>query len=94
MTILFVAAITEALVETIQKIHPHKGAELEAILIAVTLSIATGACIFCLAGISISIPYVDNIIAGILASRGSNFLHDFLKLLEGIKGEHKEVKII
>ena len=90
MTLLFVAAITEAIVETIQKIHPHKGAQFEALIVAIILSIATNSCIFCLAGISIKIPYLDTCIAGVLCSRGSNFLHDFLKLLEVAKNNKKE----
>ena len=90
MTLLFVAAVTEAIVETIQKIHPHKGAQFEALIVAIILSIATNSCIFCLAGISIKIPYLDACIAGILCSRGSNFLHDFLRLLEETKNSKKE----
>lgn len=85
MQIIFIAAITEAIVETFKKVHDFKGEAIVALIVAILLCFLTKTCILCLAKITILPPQVDYIIAGILCSRGSNFLHDFLKILENVK---------
>lgn len=83
--IIFVAAVTEAIVETIKKIHDFGHDALISLIIAIVLCIFSNTCLFCLVNIKVNIPYLDFILAGVLCSRGSNFLHDFLKIIENAK---------
>lgn len=85
MQIIFISAITEAIVETFKKVHDFKGEAIVALIVAILLCFLTKTCILCLANISVLPIQFDYIIAGILCSRGSNFLHDFLKILENVK---------
>lgn len=85
MQIIFIAAITEAIVETFKKVHDFKGEAIVALIVAILLCFLTKTCILCLANISVLPKQFDYVIAGILCSRGSNFLHDFLKILENVK---------
>lgn len=92
--IIFVAAVTEAIVETFKKFYDFKHSEILALLIAIILCIFTKTCIFCLAKIQVNLPYLDYCIAGVLCSRGSNFLHDFLKILENAKNNTNRSDVI
>lgn len=85
LQIIFVAAVTEAIVETIKKIHDFKCDALISLIVAILLCIFSNTCLFCLVNINVNIPYLDFIIAGVLCSRGSNFLHDFFKIIENAK---------
>jgi hypothetical protein len=94
MQIIFIAAITEAIVETFKKIHDFQCGAIIALIVAITLCFLTKTCILCLAKITILPPQVDYIVAGILCSRGSNFLHDFLKILENLKNNTTKKDVI
>ncbi|KGP82417.1 MULTISPECIES: hypothetical protein [unclassified Paenibacillus] len=82
---MLVAGLTEAITEVIKKVMPIKdtGTYAVSIIVGVGLAFAFGLNPFGLTGIA---AYSSTVAAGLLASRGANYLSDWLKKL-GIKRE-------
>ena len=57
-----------------------------AVVLGVALCIATGADLFAAAQIRFALPSVGRVLTGILISRGSNYVSDFIKRLSTVKG--------
>lgn len=64
-----------------------------AIAVGLLLSIGTGTDILAMAGISHKIPLVGMILTGLLISRGSNFIHDFVQGISSISKTAKQSSI-
>ncbi len=81
-----VAFLVESLIQTFKPLYDkEKGwnkSTLLALGVGILVSVATGFDLFELLGIEVQFPYVGSVLTGILASRGSNFLHDILKFVE------------
>ncbi|QNR70401.1 hypothetical protein IAQ67_29040 (plasmid) [Paenibacillus peoriae] len=79
---LFVAGLTEALTELVKNLLPNlvkdKVTYVASIVIGVALAFVFGLNPFGLAGIG---AYASTVIAGVLASRGANYLNGLLKKL-------------
>jgi len=76
---LFVAGLTEALTEFVKNLFPKlkdRGTYGVSILIGIALAFVFGLNPFGLVGIG---AYASTVIAGILASRGANYLNGLLK---------------
>lgn len=84
-TLLVVSALTEAVVEMLKSIVPkpfsESGKRILALLISVFLSLVLKVSLFNITGPAY---YVGVLLAGLIASRGSNFIHEFAKILEAI----------
>ena len=60
------------------------------IALAVCLGIGTRVDLFELLGLSLCIPYLGLILTAIILARGSNFVHDMLGALDGVRREGVE----
>jgi len=86
--IVFLAIMAEAIWETIKmtwqkdKFHPDV---LGALVIGVILALSTGLNLFDIVGLPIINPYIGQVFTGILASRGANFVHDLVKIAQGMR---------
>lgn len=84
--ILALAIVTEALVEYGKNIgkaaagNDIKSAitQIIAIIVSVILCFAAGADLFAVAGITFTWSWIGIVLTGILASRGANYLSDFI----------------
>lgn len=87
-SLLVLALSAEAVWETL-KMTWQKGKlcidKIGALSIGVILCLSTGLDIFELLGITVRWPIVGMILTGVLISRGSNFIHDFIKSIENIQ---------
>lgn len=79
--LLFVAILTESVTEVIKNLFPEgiiqdKATYLLAIIVGVTLAFAFNLDIFGLSGVG---AIVSKVLAGIIASRGANYVNGFMK---------------
>jgi hypothetical protein len=81
-----VAFLVEALLQTIKPIYDkEKGWDRSVILalvVGMVVCVLTNTDLFKSVGLEISVPYAGPILTGILASRGSNFVHDIFKFMQ------------
>ncbi len=81
-----VAFLVEAIIQTIKPVYdPEKGWNRDALLAlagGIVLCVLTGVDLFKQLGLPIPIPYVGPMLTGIIASRGSNVVHDIFKFVE------------
>lgn len=79
---IMLAFVTEALWETIKLVKDRKGINLDRIgvmLLGILVAVAGGIDIFKAVGVDMkNIPFLGNVLTGLLISRGSNFLHDLM----------------
>ncbi|HOQ10363.1 MAG TPA: hypothetical protein PLG09_09600 [Syntrophomonadaceae bacterium] len=86
--IIVLAIMAEAIWETLKlvwqkdKFHPDV---LGSLLIGIILALSTGLNLFEMVGLPIVNPYLGQIFTGILASRGANFVHDLVKVAQGMR---------
>lgn len=59
---------------------------LAAVLLGVALCLATGADLFAVADIAFALPLIGSVLTGVLISRGANYVSDFIKRLDAVKG--------
>lgn len=85
MAVLIEAVVTYAKTFVIDK--KIKWQMIAAVVLSVGVCLAYSLDIPALVGIEGSVPYVGNVITGILISRGSNYIYDLLGLLKGRKSE-------
>ena len=81
-----IAFLVESLIQTIKPLYEKdKGWNkhtLLALAVGIVVCVATGFDLFNLLEVPVKIPILGSVLTGILASRGSNFLHDVLKFVE------------
>ena len=81
-----VAFLVEALIQTIKPIYEKdKGwnkHSLLALAVGILVCLATGFDLFELLQVPVQVPYLGSVLTGVLASRGSNFVHDIFKFVE------------
>lgn len=93
--ILVMAIVVEALIEyakTIGKAFVNGSwklavTQLAAIVLGVLLCFMTGGDLFAVVGIAFVWPWLGAFLTGILISRGANYVSDFAKRLQSVKGE-------
>ena len=81
-----VAFLIESLVQTFKPLHDkdtgwNKDAVI-ALIVGILVCVVTNVDLFNAVGLPIAVPYVGAALTGILASRGSNFVHDIFKFIE------------
>lgn len=79
------AFLVEAIVETIKMIYEEGKIQKPVIIsltIGVLISLTVGIDIFKVLEIPVKIPYVGEVLAGVLMSRGGNFIHELFNKLE------------
>jgi|GEM_PF-818890 len=87
--LILVAMVAEALWETSKMFWQNGKLSVDrigAVIFGVFLCLAAGVDFFELVGLPLTVPFAGLILSGLLVSRGANFIHDFLKLVEGAKG--------
>lgn len=93
--VVVLAVLVEALIEyakTIGKMFTDGDiktaiTQFIAIVVAVLLCFATGADLFAAVDIAFTWPWIGVVLTGILGSRGANYVSDFVKKLQNVKGE-------
>lgn len=89
ISLVILSLIVETVWETVKMAVPFKipdwGDRIGAMCIGLLLAIGTGLDIMVILQIPIRIPYLGLILTGLLISRGSNFMHDILTKVEGMK---------
>ena len=85
MAVLTEAVITYA--KTFVVDRKIKWQMIAAVALSIAVCLAYSLDIPALVGIEGTVPYVGNIITGILVSRGSNYIYDLVGLLKGKKSE-------
>lgn len=80
--IIFIAIIVEGVVEYIKLASPKFAASRwivpVTVLIGVGVAIAYNADLLAVAGLTTPVPYIGNVLTGILISRGSNYIYDLI----------------
>ena len=101
LIVIIVAALVEAIWETLKKLlAPVVGwldvrgvpaDQLGALLVALLVCLGLGSQVdlFVMLGIPLGIAYLGIILTAVLISRGSNFVHDLLGSLDGIRQAKK-----
>ncbi len=82
------AFLVETLLQTIKPLYDKEKGwhndQVFAIILGILVCLGTGVDVFALVGIPMQIPYLGMVLTGILASRGSNIMHDIIKYLQGL----------
>jgi len=90
--IIVAAIFTEAIWETLKMIKKDKYLSIDrigAILIAVFICLIFDFDAFTMLLGTNKIPYIGNVLTGILISRGSNFVHDILGSMSSVYQQRK-----
>lgn len=90
--VLLVALVVEAVVEVLKYCLPKNEKEglnipvwtwpLVSIALGVALCLLGGVDMLSEAGLWLSVPYVGQVLTGVLVSRGSNFIHELWKKIK------------
>ena len=59
--------------------------QVAALILGIGLSVLAGTDLYAVGGVTFSLPYVGVVLTGIIFSRGSNYVADFVKKLQGAK---------
>lgn len=92
LQLLIIAAVLEALWETAKMFWQAGKVSVDrvgAAVLGVFLCLAAGVDFFSLVNLPLVVPFAGMVLSGLLASRGANFVHDFLGSVEGLKGNIK-----
>lgn len=87
-TILILAITVEALIEYAKLLFVDKAIvwkQVAALLIGVVLAVLAGVDLYGMVGVTFAVPYVGTVLTGIIFSRGSNYLADMVKKMQGVK---------
>ena len=84
--IILIAILIEAIWENIKMVW-QKGKfsvdKIGALVTSILVCVLVNMDMFSLMNLNISIPFVGSVLTGILASRGSNFVHDLINKING-----------
>lgn len=83
--ILVMSVLTEAVITYIKTWVVEKKIQwqmIASVMLSIVVCFAYGLDIPALVGIDSSIPFIGNVITGILVSRGSNYIYDLFKTLK------------
>ena len=87
LPIVLMAVIVEGLITYLQQFIKMKKLcwqMIISIIVGVFCTVAYEIDLFALFGMSTSIPFLGNVLTGILISRGSNYIFDLIKQVNGI----------
>ncbi len=86
--IIIIAILIEAIWENLKMIWQNGKVSIDkigALIISMVVSLLVNADVFSIAGLTISIHWIANILTGIIISRGANVVHDLFSKLSNIK---------
>ena len=86
--LLIVAAALESLWETIKMFWQEgklSADRIGAAVLGIFLCVAAGVDFFILVELPLKIPYAGMVASGLIISRGSNLLHDFISIIQNVK---------
>ncbi len=92
MKLLIIAASVEALWETLKMFWDGSKVDINRIgsaILGILLCILANVDFFALVGVELSIPIVGVVLSGLLVSRGSNFVHDFVQLVYNLRANNE-----
>ena len=91
-----IAFLVEAILQTIKPIYDKEKGwnqdKIISIVVGILICLVTGVDLFAELGFVVSVPYLGSIMTGIIASRGSNFVHDIFKFVQG-KAEKQQQEV-
>lgn len=88
LTLIVIALVIESVWETLKMLWQEGKVSVDKVGALITsLIVCVGARLdlFSLLGINIYIPFLGTVLTGILASRGSNFIHDLIEKITNVK---------
>lgn len=89
-----VAFLVEAIIQTIKPIYDKEtGWKLDkvvSIIVGIVVCLATSVDLFAELGFVVAVPFLGSILTGIIASRGSNVVHDVFKFVQGKAEQQKQ----
>lgn len=89
-----VAFLVEALIQTIKPIYDKQTGwnmdKIVSIVIGIVVCLVTNVDLFAELGFVVAVPYLGSILTGVIASRGSNFVHDIFKFVQGKAEKQKQ----
>jgi len=91
---VFVALIGEALWETSKLIWQHGKFNIDrigAVIIGILLALFTELDLFKTIGTPLIIPFLGQVLTGLLLSRGANFMHDIIGSMDSVYAKNKQV---
>jgi len=91
--LLIIAATLEAIWETCKMFWQEGKLSVDRVgsaILGIFLCIAAGMDFFEMVEIPLSVNYTGMILSGLLISRGANFIHEFLAVIEGLRTNIKE----
>ena len=83
-TLIVLAILVEVCVDIIKSAAPAIkgwGSQLASIVVGILLALATTTGMLAILDVSLSMPWIDFFLTGLVISRGSNFIHDLLSKL-------------
>ena len=86
VTLFILSVLCEAVVEWLKGIVPvlaGVAVQIAALVVGLVLAFGAGQNLFTLIGVEFAYPVVGTVLAGILVSRGSNYIHDLIGQLRG-----------
>lgn len=87
--LVFLAVVVEGLITYIKMAVVDKVVQWQvivSIVLGVLVAVVYNCDLFAMFGLGSTVPYVGNVLTGILLSRGSNYASDLIKTLTGIRG--------
>ena len=105
LILVLVAALIEAVYEALKPVltpvinwlegRAVPADRLAALVLSLIICLGIGSAVdlFALLGLTIGIPYLGAILTAIILARGSNFVHDLLSTLDGIRQDKKPIDI-
>lgn len=85
--LILVAFLVESLIQTLKPIYDKETGwnmdKIISVFVGILVCLVTNVDLFTELGFMVSIPYLGSVLTGVIASRGSNFVHDILKFVQG-----------
>jgi hypothetical protein len=82
-----VAFLVEALIQALKPIYDKENGwnrdKVISIVVGILVCVVTNVDLFAELGFVVAVPYLGSVLTGVIASRGSNFVHDILKFVQG-----------
>lgn len=89
-SLVFVSIVIEGIITYAKTVVVEKQVQWQVVgsmLLGVGCALAFDVDLFAIAGITAAVPYVGQVLTGVLLSRGSNYVYDLLKQLTNAKTE-------
>lgn len=91
-SIAVLAIIVEALIEYTKLIFVNRQInwkQIVSLVLGVAIAVLANADLFAAVGVNFVVPYVGVVLTGIIFSRGSNYVSDFISLIQGKNSSNK-----